>query len=641
MRKIVVGLLLVGLAISIAVAAKDNEPAAKPNETVAMSKKDKSAWADELVKKLKSSDLWVRVEAIKKLGELQDPKAVPSLRQALNDESVDINVEALRALKKIGDVDSLKLLQRGTILYDMQSLRFYALDGAMHIDPDKTKQFLLNNLKSDDKNIRNHATECIGHMVTLTNKIDKESVAQLVTSLKSEKEKNQQEKIVETLNAITGANLPSAEPKEWDDWWDKNNKTMPEVAQPKEVRTDKTPAESTPEEKTKLEEKKKAEEKFDEFKDKNILDKKPDDKDKSYFAGRSEEGKKLTMAAFADNDARPLKLVEDALNWLHRHQEKEGFWSYNGYGKHCPPNQGDDINAIKGEFDVAATGLAVLAFLGAGHTHMPGQKAGLQPGGKYKPTVERALKWLLSIQRADGSFDNPQRKGQKTNMFEQAMATLAISEAYGMTGDSSLKDPAQRAVGFISKSKNPGKGWRYTPNCGDNDTSLVGWQVFAVKSAKVSGLNTERDDFADASQWLDDMTDMETAQVGYNKKASGSTTITSIGIICRMLLGWRSDSPLLQKGADLVIADASFMGNPQNFYHIYQTALAMFQMGGRHWTEWNRQMTDFLAGTAVGEGCEHGSWPATDEKWSKSRVYTTALGALSLEVYYRYLPFAR
>ncbi|MFH0887909.1 MAG: HEAT repeat domain-containing protein [Planctomycetota bacterium] len=646
--------------------------------------REKEIWIYKLIHKLETSqDLWVKVEAVKKLGELKDPKVITALARALNDESVDICVEALRALKKIGDAESLKLLMTGTVIYDMQSLRFYALEAALAIDPVKTREFLKANFKSVFPNVRNNAAESLANLVTLTNKRDKESIEQLVSLLSHEPNKDNREKIAESLNLITQAELTSAEPKDWQEWWHKNKKTMSENIKTKEVitGTEKPETKPSPEKKAKAIKQKKAQDEFDAFKDKTILDRNPDDPTKSYFAGRSEEGKTLSVAAFANGDSRVLKLVEDALNWLQRHQEKEGFWDYNGYVKHChssppgadispaqgnPPEVGlpqaqgskektasdkkktasdktDDTTEIKGDYDVAVTGLALLAFLGAGHTHMPGQKVGLPAGGKYKPTVERGLHWLVSNQNGDGSFRNPVTGGvgNKVNMFEQAMATLAISEAYGMTGDETLKVPAQKAMSFINYAKNPGKGWRYTPNCSDNDTSVVGWQVFALKSGKVSGLDINRNDFVDASKWLDDMTNLETARVGYNKKGTGSTAITSIGIICKMLLGWRNDSPILQKGAEIVLKDDSYQGETQDFYHIYQTSLAMFQMGGRYWENWNSQMTNFLGNAAVKEGCEHGSWSARIEKWSKSRVYTTALGALSLEIYYRYLPFAR
>ena len=211
-----------------------------------------------------------------------------------------------------------------------------------------------------------------------------------------------------------------------------------------------------------------------------------------------------------------------------------------------------------------------------------------------------------------------------------------------MTGDPNLREPVQRAINFISQAKNDDSAWRYTPRCGDNDTSVTGWQVFALKSACVSGLEVKREDFADASKWLDNMTVLDTGRVGYNKKGFGSPTITAVGIMCRMLLGWRNDSPLLQKGSKIILSDNSWCSEKEvNFYHIYQASLGMFQMGDPYWKTWHDKMTDFLLKNQVQGSCEHGSWEPSKDQRCKNRVFTTALGALSLEVYYRYLPFAR
>jgi len=620
-------------------ANKETSPLEKEKSPAEL-KKEKAEWVDGLIKKLQDSDLWVRVEAIKKLGNADDPKAVAALRGALNDENVDINVEALRALKKSGDKDSLDLLLQAAVVYDLQSLRFYAVEAACAIDPAKTKRALQDNLRNVVSNTRVNAAEGLANLFTVTKQRDKETIQGMIDTLSREDKETEKNKIAEALKVMTDAKLNTADEKEWRKWCEANADKLEKKSEApkKAVVTDEKPP--TPEEQKKIAKKKEAEKKFEEFKDKAILEKKPGEKSASFYSTRSKEGKKAAIDAFAGKDERVIKIVDNALNWLHRHQDKDGFWDYNGYVKQCPIGGGqDNIGEIKGEYDVAMTGLALLAFLGAGHTHIPGQKVGLPAGGEYKPTVERGLRWLLAIQKPDGSFYNPHSTGT-INMFEQAMATLAVSEAYGMTGDELLKKPAERALKFISQVKNPGKAWRYTPLCNDNDTSVSGWQVFALKSGKVTGLNIERDDLVDASKWLDEMTNMDSGRVGYNKKGEGSTTITSVGIICRMLVGWRSDSPLLAKGAELVLADKSYQDH-KDFYHIYQTALAMFQMGGHYWDEWNKEMSDYLAENQVKEGCEHGSWPAGDEKWSKSRVYTTALGALALEVYYRYLPFAR
>jgi len=64
----------------------------------------------------------------------------------------------------------------------------------------------------------------------------------------------------------------------------------------------------------------------------------------------------------------------------------------------------------------------------------------------------------------------------------------------------------------------------------------------------------------------------------------------------------------------------------------------MYQAGGEPWRRWNEVVRKRLVATQVGgKLCARGSWPCPGA-YSKEggRVYTTALGVLTLEVYYRY-----
>jgi len=80
-----------------------------------------------------------------------------------------------------------------------------------------------------------------------------------------------------------------------------------------------------------------------------------------------------------------------------------------------------------------------------------------------------------------------------------------------------------------------------------------------------------------------------------------------------------------------------------NMYYWYYGTLAMFQYGDGPWREWNKAMVKALvptqrhAGDVKGHGCEAGSWDPIGE-WGLAggRVYATAMGALTLEVYYRF-----
>ena len=160
--------------------------------------------------------------------------------------------------------------------------------------------------------------------------------------------------------------------------------------------------------------------------------------------------------------------VLNALRWLKNHQSPDGRWDSDGFDAQCKMNHCD--GGGEGTYDTGVTGLALLAFLGAGETHQ---------SGSCRDTVRNGLKFLRDEQDSEGCF------GPRTSqhfLYNHACAALAMTEAYGMTGSRVFKEPAQRGVGFVLKSKNPYLAWRYNfPPDGDNDTSVSGWMVMVLK----------------------------------------------------------------------------------------------------------------------------------------------------------------
>ena len=70
-------------------------------------------------------------------------------------------------------------------------------------------------------------------------------------------------------------------------------------------------------------------------------------------------------------------------------------------------------------------------------------------------------------------------------------ATVCLCEAYGLTRDQMLAEPAQRAVDFIQKAQNKTTGgWRYEPG-DEGDACVTGWQVMALKKRQMAHLKVD------------------------------------------------------------------------------------------------------------------------------------------------------
>jgi biopolymer transport protein ExbD len=311
--------------------------------------------------------------------------------------------------------------------------------------------------------------------------------------------------------------------------------------------------------------------------------------------------------------------VDAALGWLARHQEPDGRWD--GERKYEPTDPGADT-------DPGVTGLALLAFLGAGHT---------EKTGKFSANVRNGVAWLISQQAANGSIGDGFDGGLG---YHHAIAGLALAEAYGMSRVARTGVAAQNAVDYsIDVHQAEYSGWRYKPKT-PADTSVMGWFVMQLKSAKVAGLRVDGKTFQSATDFIDRCT-KEGRLVSYQPERSATPTMTAVGMACRQFMGWKRDNQVLQTGADYLMYHLpKWEGGGCDFYYWYYGTLAIFQTGGHRWKRWNASLRDMLIERQRrGVPALDGSWDPVGAWCEKGgRVYSTAMGALCLEVYYRYLP---
>ena len=279
--------------------------------------------------------------------------------------------------------------------------------------------------------------------------------------------------------------------------------------------------------------------------------------------------------------------------------------------------------------DAGATALGLLPFLAAGQTH--------KSKGPYKEHIRKGLAWLIRHQQPDGNL----AKGAVQMMYSHGLATIALSEAYGLTGDREVGMAAQGAVNFILNAQNAADGgWRYNPR-DPGDTSVVGWQLMALKSAHMAGLNVGGSVFSGTSKWLDSVAVHDGTEYAYQPGQGPSPTMTSVGLLCRQYLGAKRDNPMLTGGMGYLMNHLPDEGFP-NIYYWYYATQVMHNMSGSEWDTWNRKMRDLLVRTQVRnvDECANGSWAPEKDAWGRhgGRVMQTSLSALTLEIYYRYLP---
>ena len=339
------------------------------------------------------------------------------------------------------------------------------------------------------------------------------------------------------------------------------------------------------------------------------------------------KAKKDLIKAFggADQTHASIRL---GLEWLRRHQFEDGHWSFNNFETCCKNHKhGKCGGRGSANSDTGATGFALLPFLGDGHTHL---------AGDYKDAVDRGLEWLIARQKKDGDLC----AGNEGNarMYSHGIATIALCEAFALTDDPKLREPAQKAINFIAQAQHKSGGWRYQPRQG-GDTSVVGWQVMALKSGQMAGLQVPNPTLDGARRWL--------RHVGGQGKKLGrfgythhdfKVAMSAEALLCLQYLNAERSDPQLVAGAEYLLKHLPKHGKESSYYWYYGTQF-MFHMQGDYWRRWNTSLQGLILKTQNKNKNRSGSWDPKDQ-WERTggRVYSTSMRLLMLEVYYRHLP---
>ena len=335
-----------------------------------------------------------------------------------------------------------------------------------------------------------------------------------------------------------------------------------------------------------------------------------------------------------------------ALDFLQRQQAPDGSWSLHGADRD-QPHDPSEIHS-----DVAATGLALLAFLGDRHHHLETQ-------GEYNATISSAIGYLIKHQKPTGEvFVEADAKSNHTSRtYSHAIATLALCEAFGMTGDPKLREPAQRAVDFaVSTQHKKLGGWRYVPQ-NTCDTSVTGWMFAALDAGQRAQLDVPRAAFEGVDRWLELATAPRSrgALYVYNPEAidqltpvngviydraaqrQASPVNTAVGLYVRLTRGWSPTDPRIQEGAEYLMKNLpEHTKEGRNTYYWYYATQVLYHVQGPRWEKWQKRLAAELEETQVRKGPLAGSWDPegrVPDKWGATggRIFVTAVNLLSLE----------
>jgi len=361
--------------------------------------------------------------------------------------------------------------------------------------------------------------------------------------------------------------------------------------------------------------------------------------------------------------------VENGLLWLKRHQDLSGGWNGSTYSENCWAGECAKEGGIR-ERDLAYTGLAILAYQGAGYSHLD---------GPYRDVVQRGFEYILANQDYDGSH----HEKSWTFSYESAILCQALCDGYALTGDPWLGDGAQRMIDYLVKIQYPGRTWRYRVRSTETDTSVMSWILTACIAARAAGIDIPEQIYVASEVWLDTASDpvpkgefevfvpdlfskKNTYFIDISKDKRGKArtfkiktwyqpprlytpAMSAIGMVARIWMGWTRAHPFCIGSANQVASQIPGYGKGLEgefaFYPYtwYYGSLAMYQMGGRYWQRWREECIADLLKNQQLSGCMHGSWLMPRGQLvaglTGGTVYCTAMSILTLETFYRYQPY--
>ncbi len=323
------------------------------------------------------------------------------------------------------------------------------------------------------------------------------------------------------------------------------------------------------------------------------------------------------LARLKENGGTPAcdEAVVKGLRWLKTNQNPDGSW-----GTSTKP---------------AMTGLALLAYFG--HCETPVSE-------EFGDSCMKGIVYLVNVAMKN---DGKMAGNFTTNgwVYEHGIATYALGEAATFCKELKIEVPnlmevTEKAGQFIIDNQNKNGGWAYmyATEKGHTDTSVVGWQLQALKACshtniKYKGMNSA------VQKGLDYMANCqaESGSFGYTN-SGGRTALTGVGALCFQMWG-KEKSKEARNGVKFIKENFKLDWNTadSDLYSHYYASQAMMQAGGSYWNFYNDLFRDQLLNNQNPDG----SWKAPKfvghGQTVENAVYRNTLCILMLEVYYRFL----
>lgn len=276
-------------------------------------------------------------------------------------------------------------------------------------------------------------------------------------------------------------------------------------------------------------------------------------------------------------------------------------------------------------------GAVAIAFMAAGH--VPGE-------GQYGHVTGKATQYLLNCVQTNGLVYRPESGGPP--MYNHGLATLALAEVWGMTGDPRVRSAVQKAVDLICSTQNQKGGWRYQPKIADDDLSVSVMQLMALRAAKDAGIAVPKEVIDAGIEYVKKCQNPKRqgkdGGFAYTPGGGSGMARTGAGVTSLQVAGdYRSIE--VQEGVEYLL-ECEPVGKRKDdnaeffWYGAYYATVGIYQAqsigtwGKNAWAQWYPAMTRVITERQKPDG-----------KWDGPHgLYPTAMAVVVLAIPYRYLP---
>jgi hypothetical protein len=325
------------------------------------------------------------------------------------------------------------------------------------------------------------------------------------------------------------------------------------------------------------------------------------------------------LAQAEDVPPRYREIVGKGLDYLVKQQQRDGHWEANG-----------------GQYPMAMTGLAGMAFLMEGSTIRE---------GKHADRIRKAVDWFMSRSQNNGLLGNPSSAMEMGRyMYGQGFGTLFLACVYGEEEDADrrkkLEDILTRAVQFIAKAQTSRGGWGYVSAADGSDFdegSVTITQVQALRAARNAGIVVPKETIDKAQQYLKNCTTGRGGVIYSLQNGGGGERppLTAAAIACMFASGeytsplakqWlkycQTTIPIDKSGRDsfghweythYYYAQAIYMLGEEGYAKLFPESKAGERLT---WTKYREIIFDYLAARQSADG----SWSGA----GIGNVFTTA-----------------